>query len=129
MEPLDVTLDPSRMRQVMLNLLGNGVKFTDKGEVRVRAWRDPATEEARVLIEDTGIGIAPERRARLFTKFGQADSSFSRRSKGTGLGLAITQVLVRNMGGTITVESEGLNRGTRVALGFPAPIGSLSGRE
>ncbi len=128
-EPLDVALDPSRMRQVMLNLLGNGVKFTDKGEVRVRAWRDPATEEARVVIEDTGIGIAPERQARLFTKFGQADSSFSRRSKGTGLGLAITQVLVRNMGGTITVESEGLNRGTRVALGFPAPIGSLSGTE
>ncbi len=128
-EALDVALDPSRMRQVMLNLLGNGVKFTDKGEVRVRAWRDPATEEARVLIEDTGIGIAPERQARLFTKFGQADSSYSRRGKGTGLGLTITQVLVKNMGGTITVESEGLNRGTRVALGFPAPIGSLSDTE
>ena len=129
MEPLEAALDPPRMRQVMLNLLGNAVKFTDKGDVGVRAWRDPVTEEARVVIEDTGIGIEPERQARLFTKFGQADSSYHRRHTGTGLGLAITQVLVRNMGGTIVVESEGLNRGTRVTLGFPAPIGSLSGME
>ncbi len=129
MEPLHVALDPSRMRQVMLNLLGNAVKFTDKGEVRVRAWRDGATDEARVVIDDTGVGIPPERQARLFTKFAQADSSYSRRHTGTGLGLAITLALVRNMGGTIAVESEGLNRGTRVTLGFPAPIGSLSGAE
>jgi signal transduction histidine kinase len=129
MEPLEVALDPNRMRQVMLNLLGNAVKFTDKGTVGIRAWRDPATEESRVTIEDTGIGIAPERQARLFTKFGQADISYNRRHTGTGLGLAITLALVRNMGGTIAVESEGLNRGTRVTLGFPAPIRSLSEME
>jgi PAS domain S-box-containing protein len=128
-EPLEVALDPARMKQIMLNLLGNGVKFTDKGTVGIRAWRDPATDEVRVRIEDTGIGIAPERQARLFTKFGQADSSYSRRHTGTGLGLAITQVLVRNMGGTIAVESEGLNRGTRVNLVFPAPIAAHSERE
>jgi len=127
MEPLEIALDPARMRQVLLNLLGNAVKFTDKGEVRVRAWRDPATEEARVVIEDTGVGIAPEHHARLFRKFSQADSSYRRRHKGTGLGLAITQALVKNMGGTISVESQGLNRGTQVSLGFPAPIGSPSG--
>jgi PAS domain S-box-containing protein len=125
-EPLEVALDPARMRQVLLNLLGNAVKFTDKGEVRVRAWRDPATEEARVAIEDTGVGIAPEHQARLFRKFSQADSSYRRRHSGTGLGLVITQALVKNMGGTITVESQGLNRGTHVTLGFPAPIGSHS---
>jgi PAS domain S-box-containing protein len=129
MEVLEVALDPNRMRQVMLNLLGNAVKFTDKGTVGIRAWRDPATEESRVTIEDTGIGIAPERQARLFTKFGQADISYNRRHTGTGLGLAITLALVRNMGGTIAVESEGLNRGTRVTLGFPAPIRSLSEME
>ncbi|MGH7682396.1 MAG: ATP-binding protein, partial [Candidatus Eiseniibacteriota bacterium] len=128
-EPLEAALDPHRMRQVMLNLLGNAVKFTDKGTVGIRAWRDPATDEARVTIEDTGVGIAPERQARLFTKFGQADISYHRRHTGTGLGLAISLALVRNMGGTIAVESEGLNRGTRVTLGFPAPIGSLSEME
>jgi signal transduction histidine kinase len=124
MEPLDVTLDPARMRQVLLNLLGNAVKFTEKGEVRIRAWRDETTEEARVLIEDTGVGIAPEHRARLFKKFSQVDSSYRRRHSGTGLGLVITQALVKNMGGTVTVESEGLNQGTRVTLAFPALIGS-----
>jgi len=107
-------------------LLGNAVKFTDKGEVRVRAWRDEATDEARVVIEDTGAGIAPEQQARLFRKFSQADSSYRRRHSGTGLGLVITQALVKNMGGTISVESDGLNRGTRVSLGFPAPIGSIA---
>jgi PAS domain S-box-containing protein len=129
MEPIDLALDPPRMRQVLLNLLGNAVKFTDKGEVKIRAWRDAATEEARVLIEDTGIGIAPEQQPRLFKKFSQADASYRRRHSGTGLGLAITQVLVKNMGGTIRVESEGLDRGTRVTLGFPAPIGSHSGAQ
>jgi PAS domain S-box-containing protein len=128
-DALVVALDPARMKQVMLNLLGNAVKFTDKGTVEVRAWRDLATDEARVLIADSGIGIAPERQARLFTKYGQAGSSYSRRHTGTGLGLAITQVLVKNMGGTIEVESEGLNRGTRVSLAFPAPIASHSERD
>ena len=123
-EPLDVTLDPARLRQVLLNLLGNAVKFTEKGEVRIRAWRDEATEEARVLIEDTGIGIAPEHRSRLFRKFSQVDSSYRRRHSGTGLGLVITQALLKNMGGTISVESEGIDQGTRVTLAFPALIGS-----
>ena len=124
-DPLGAALDPGRMRQVMLNLLGNAVKFTDRGEVRVRAWRDPETEEARVVIEDSGIGIPRERQAVLFTKYGQADTSYHRRHTGAGLGLAISRALVRNMGGTIAIESEGLNRGTRVLLVFPPALGSL----
>lgn len=124
-EPLVVALDPARMRQVMLNVLGNAVKFTDKGEVRVRAWRDPDTEEARVIFEDTGIGITREQKMRLFTKFGQAGPSYHRRHTGTGLGLSITRVLVENMGGTITVESDGANCGTQVSLAFPPPLGTL----
>ena len=128
-EPLEIALDPARMRQVLLNLLGNALKFTDKGEVRIRAGRDAGTEEARIVIEDTGAGIAPEHQARLFRKFSQADSSYRRRHSGTGLGLVITQALVKNMGGTIGVESEGLDRGTRVTLSFPARIGSPSGAQ
>ena len=124
--PLEAAIDPARLRQVMLNLLGNAVKFTDKGEVRVRAWRDPDTEEARITVEDTGVGITRDFRARLFTKFTQADSSYHRRHQGTGLGLSISKALVENMGGTIVVESEGLNRGTKVTLALPAPIGSLA---
>ena len=124
--PLTAALDPARMRQVLLNVLGNAVKFTDRGDVRVRAWRDEASEEARIVIEDTGIGIARDRQARLFTKFGHGDSTYHRRHGGTGLGLSITRVLVENMGGTIQIESEGTNRGTRVTLAFPAPIGSLA---
>jgi signal transduction histidine kinase len=105
-------------------LLGNAVKFTEKGEVRIRAWRDEVTVEARVVIEDTGVGIAPEHQTRLFKKFSQVDSSYRRRHSGTGLGLVITQALIKNMGGTIRVESEGIDQGTRVSLGFPALIGS-----
>jgi signal transduction histidine kinase len=129
MDALHVALDPPRMRQIMLNLLGNAVKFTDKGEVKVRAWRDSATDEAWVEIEDTGIGVAPDRQSKLFTKFSQADSSYARRHGGTGLGLAITQALIQNMGGTIRLESEGLGRGSKVILGFPAPIGSFAGTQ
>jgi len=124
--PLEAAIDPARLRQAMLNLLGNAVKFTDKGTVRVRAWRDPETEEARVSVEDTGVGIARDLKARLFHKFTQADSSYHRRHQGTGLGLSISKALVENMGGTIVVESEGLNRGTKVTLALPAPIGSLT---
>jgi len=126
--PLETAMDPARMRQVMLNVLGNAVKFTDRGEVRVRAWRDPESEEGQVSVEDTGVGIPRDLQSRLFTKFSQADSSYHRRHQGTGLGLSISKALVENMGGTITVESEGLNRGTRVTLAFPAPIESLTTR-
>jgi PAS domain S-box-containing protein len=112
--------DPARFRQVMLNLVGNAVKFTDQGEVSVRAWREETDGEIRVVVADTGIGIAPERQADLFTKFASHDGSYARRRPGTGLGLAISKGLVERMGGTITVESEGVNRGTSVRLSFPA---------
>jgi signal transduction histidine kinase len=127
-EALIAAIDPSRLQQVMLNVLGNAVKFTDRGEVRVRGWRDAETEEARILVEDTGVGIDPERQALLFTKFGQADTSYHRRHAGAGLGLAITRALVGNMGGTISVESEGIGRGTRVTIALPPAIGTLAGR-
>jgi signal transduction histidine kinase len=119
-ESLEMQLDHARLRQVLLNLLGNAVKFTDKGEVRVKAWRHENPAEVRVAVEDTGIGIAKEDQARLFVKFTQVDGSYTRRNQGTGLGLAITKSLVQRMGGRISMESEGPGSGTRVVLAFPA---------
>jgi len=120
-EPLMARLDPARARQVVLNLLGNALKYTDKGGVRVRAWREAATGEVRVEVVDTGIGISREGQRRLFSKFGRVDLSLAGRRSGTGLGLAISKALVQGMGGTITVASEGPGRGTRATVSFPAP--------
>jgi PAS domain S-box-containing protein len=117
---LPVVHDESRMRQVMLNVVGNAVKFTDQGEVAIRAWRDADRDEVCVVVTDTGVGIPRERQSKLFSKFAQMDGSYSRRRPGTGLGLAITKGLVERMGGAIEVESEGTNRGTHVRLTFPA---------
>jgi signal transduction histidine kinase/DNA-binding response OmpR family regulator len=98
--------DPFRLRQVLLNLIGNAVKFTEAGRVRVRAEPEPSEPSLmRIQVEDTGIGMAPETLDRLFQKFAQADSSISRRFGGTGLGLAISRELTELMGGHLTAES------------------------
>jgi CheY-like chemotaxis protein/nitrogen-specific signal transduction histidine kinase len=100
--------DPQRLRQVLLNIVGNGVKFTREGGVKVRVSKLGAEGgQVRVgfAVTDTGIGIPLEAQSRLFTEFTQADGSVSRRYGGTGLGLAISKALVERMGGTITVES------------------------
>ena len=107
--------DPTRLGQVLLNLAGNAVKFTERGEVLVSAAQSAREENAiRLVFEvsDTGIGLRPEEIARLFQPFTQADSSTTRRFGGTGLGLAISRRLVQMMGGEITVESEP-GRGSR----------------
>ncbi|HLY56822.1 MAG TPA: response regulator, partial [Stellaceae bacterium] len=102
--------DPNRLRQVLLNLIGNGIKFTEKGGVsvevsRVREQVGGPIAWARFDVKDTGIGIPEEARDKLFQKFTQVDSSTTRRYGGTGLGLAICKQLVELMGGTIGVES------------------------
>ncbi len=100
--------DATRLRQILINLVGNAVKFTESGAVTIEIRRlDGAGDAAELRFEvaDTGIGISAEARARLFQKFSQADTSITRRFGGTGLGLAISQQLVQMMGGVIDVAS------------------------
>ena len=108
--PREVVGDPARLRQILLNLTGNAIKFTEQGEVRLSlTLGDDARGDGPLplcfAVRDTGVGIAPEAQARLFNAFTQADSSMSRKYGGTGLGLAICKRLVELMGGTIGVES------------------------
>ncbi|HTO53008.1 MAG TPA: ATP-binding protein [Myxococcota bacterium] len=101
--PRTISTDPTRARQILVNLVGNAIKFTEQGEVRVRV----SGEGERALFEviDSGIGITPEHQAKLFEPFTQAESGSGRRSGGTGLGLSISRKLARLLGGNVTVES------------------------
>lgn len=119
--PDELTGDSLRLRQILVNLLGNAIKFTDQGEVALRVRLDgPASTVVRLVFEvaDTGIGIAPEQRSHIFAPFTQADPSTTRRFGGTGLGLAISSSLVKLMRGTIDVESE-LGKGSRFWFTIP----------
>jgi Amt family ammonium transporter len=107
--PLAVAGDPDRLRQVLLNLINNAIKFTEHGQVTVRVTSQEYDEQAWLLkfaVTDTGIGIPPQRRDRLFKSFSQVDASTTRKYGGTGLGLAIAKQLTELMGGEIGVESE-----------------------
>ena len=102
-----VTVDPMRLRQILLNLLSNACKFTKQGEVKVKARRVAnGGDWIELAVCDTGIGMTPEQQAKLFAEFTQADSLTARKFGGTGLGLAISRKLARMMGGDVTVESE-----------------------
>jgi CheY-like chemotaxis protein/HPt (histidine-containing phosphotransfer) domain-containing protein len=101
--------DPGRLRQILVNLAGNAVKFTDQGEIVIRTsleWETAEEVLVRFSVRDTGIGIPATKQANLFEPFTQADASITRRSGGTGLGLAISKELVEMMGGNIGCESE-----------------------
>jgi PAS domain S-box-containing protein len=122
--PTDLVGDPTRLRQVLLNLLGNAIKFTQSGEVslRVELNADPSNPTAlRFIVSDTGIGISGEKLDQIFERFTQADSSTTRRFGGSGLGLTISKRLVELMGGHIWVKSE-VGKGSVFAFAVPFEI-------
>ena len=132
-----LTVDPMRLRQILLNLLSNACKFTKQGEVTLLARK--LVNEGNWIefaVSDTGIGMTPEQQAKLFEEFTQADSSTARQYGGTGLGLAITRKLARMMGGDVTLTSEA-GKGSTFTVRLPAntdvpagaPISSDRGRS
>jgi PAS domain S-box-containing protein len=128
--PDAVVGDPTRLRQVLLNLLGNAIKFTQSGEVSLQVAPDPASSiltALRFTVSDTGIGISGEKLDQVFERFTQADSSTTRRFGGSGLGLTISKRLVELMGGRIWVESE-VGKGSVFAFAVPLEILAAANR-
>jgi len=120
-----VRADEARLRQVLVNVVGNAIKFTSEGAVRIEVV--PRETIVDVIVRDSGIGVAPERMERLFRKFSQADASTTRRFGGSGLGLAIVKDLVELMGGRVRLESGGEGKGTTVTLGLVRAQAGASG--
>jgi signal transduction histidine kinase/DNA-binding response OmpR family regulator/HPt (histidine-containing phosphotransfer) domain-containing protein len=128
--PRAVRGDPTRLRQVLMNLIGNAIKFTEEGEVVVSVTTALVSDDRvqlRFAVRDTGIGIAPEHIGAVFKEFTQADSTMTRRYGGTGLGLAISQRLVKLMGGQLQVASD-VGKGSEFSftIGFPAEMPTRS---
>jgi two-component system, sensor histidine kinase and response regulator len=123
--PENVLGDPHRIRQVLLNVISNAVKFTERGEIVVVVERDleRGPEGLQLVVRDTGIGIPPDKRESIFEAFSQADSSHSRRYGGTGLGLTISHKLVALMGGTLWVKSQ-VGQGSEFHIALPLPAGA-----
>jgi len=126
--PARIITDPTRLKQILLNLIGNAIKFTASGSVRVRTRLLPAavgpTRRLEFEVRDTGCGMTAEQCAKLFRPFTQADASMARLHGGTGLGLALSQRLAALLGGTITVES---NLGLGSTFRLTTTIGQLDG--
>jgi signal transduction histidine kinase/CheY-like chemotaxis protein len=118
--PRNVIGDAARLRQVLLNLAGNAIKFTERGGVAIIVEPGHGQDEVRFLVHDTGIGIAPDAQSRIFLEFEQADSGAARKFSGTGLGLAISKRLIEHMGGNIGLDSTpGAGSTFHVALPLP----------
>jgi len=128
--PENVIGDPHRLRQVLLNVIANAVKFTDRGEVVLVLERDPGRgpDTLHFTVRDTGIGIPAEKRQKIFEAFSQADSSHTRRYGGTGLGLAISWRLVSLMGGELWVDSQ-IGEGSEFHIALPLPAGAPVKRQ
>jgi signal transduction histidine kinase/DNA-binding response OmpR family regulator len=129
--PETAVSDASRLRQILLNLLNNAVKFTDDGEIAVHLSSSPGSDEGRIAFEvsirDTGIGIPADRIDELFQSFTQVDASTSRRFGGTGLGLAISRRLAELMGGDVTAESSGVpGEGSTFRVTFEAGVTDMT---
>lgn len=124
--PSSFDTDPTRLRQVLINLLGNAIKFTENGSVELAVTliagdRSSSGHTLEFAVIDTGIGMSAEQQSRLFQPFSQADASVTRNYGGSGLGLAISQRLVSMLGGTISVESE-LGKGSTFRVRVPIEV-------
>ncbi len=126
--PRLIRTDPRRLKQVLLNLIGNAVKFTDVGSVSVESRMERSGSGWRMVTEitDTGIGIAADQLDKIFQPFCQADSSYTRVHEGTGLGLSISDRLAEMLGGTITAEST-LGQGSTFTLAIE--LGPIEGMD
>jgi PAS domain S-box-containing protein len=125
--PMEVVGDTARLRQVLLNLAGNAIKFTSTGGVALIVEPGISPHEISFLVRDTGIGIAPEAQQRIFREFEQADERIARSYGGTGLGLSISERIVKRMGGRITLESKpGVGSTFEVSIPLAASHGSDS---
>ncbi len=126
--PETILSDPTRIRQITTNLIGNAIKFTDSGKVSVdleSKFLDEKTASVRITVRDTGIGMSPEQMAKIFEPFTQADTSTTRKYGGTGLGLSISKGLAERLGGSLELESE-LDRGTQITLTLPVSLPTQS---
>jgi signal transduction histidine kinase/CheY-like chemotaxis protein len=124
--PRNVVGDPARLRQVLLNLAGNAIKFTERGGVALVVEPGARANDIRFLVRDTGIGLAPQDQARVFRDFEQADGSSTRKFAGTGLGLAISKRIVERMDGRIAVDSQA---GSGATFSFGVPLTSAPGDD
>ncbi len=121
--PQTILTDPSRLRQIMTNLVGNAIKFTEEGGVTLKLLHDESDQYLSIAVSDSGIGMTAEQQASIFDAFTQADSSITRRFGGTGLGLSISRKLAEALGGSIDVSSEpGLGSTFTVAV----PTGDIT---
>jgi signal transduction histidine kinase len=118
--------DPNKVRQILMNLVGNALKFTDHGKVVVTTRADAARGRLEIAVQDTGIGIDLADQTRLFQPFVQADGSTTRRYGGTGLGLSISQRLAEMMGGELGLYSTGQGQGSTFTLSLPLMMGTLT---
>jgi signal transduction histidine kinase/CheY-like chemotaxis protein len=122
----NVVGDPARLRQVLLNLAGNAIKFTEQGGVALVVEPGARANDIRFLVRDTGIGLSPQDQARVFRDFEQADGSSTRKFAGTGLGLAISKRIVERMDGRIAVDSQA---GSGATFSFSVPLTPAPGDE
>ncbi len=126
-EQILVSADPAKLKQVLLNVIGNSVKFTEQGSITIKTHIEPAPDHCDsgskqrvvVTVKDTGVGIDPAQQHKLFRPFVMVDGTTTRKFGGTGLGLAISRNLMELMGGSITLHSAGISKGTTVELALP----------
>jgi signal transduction histidine kinase len=127
MEPIPVQADPAKLKQVLLNIIGNAIKFTEQGSITISTRLESVTEASSfssqsqvvVTVEDTGVGIDPALQHKLFRPFVMVDGTTTRKFGGTGLGLAISRNLIELMGGSIVLSSDGIGKGTTVEITMP----------